>query len=598
VPTRWALAGLVGIVVLPLVVAIVAVRRPEWFPVLDHAMAELRLRDVFTSNTPLIGLPGRIGRFPDQGSHPGPLSFYALWPTWRVLGGTPWGMQAGVLVLNSIAAGATVLVAHRRGGMRLAVGATAVLALLLGGYGIETLAEPWNPYIPLLWWVLTLMCAWSMLDGDVRLLPVAVFAASIAAQTHVPYLGLCLGVGVLAVIGFVLEWRRHPNDVNERARLLRWGAASALLVAVLWSPLVVDQAREEQGNLSMLWEHFTSPPEEEGEPVGVGEGVELQLRHLDVTSFLSAQKDSLGSLARSSGDAGGSVAPGVVTLLVWVAAVVVAWRRGWTTISRLNIVVAAGIVLGTFSMSRIFGKVWYYLMLWSWGTAALLVLSVAWTLWRMIDRDRLARPIGAALLALAVLSTTLLTIRAVDVEPPAPQLSDALAEVVPPTADALRRDRTYLVTWDDSFYIGSQGMGLVSALDRLGFDVGVVDTWRVPLTHHRVIEPADADEEIHLAVGRFVDLWRRQPDAVELAADDPRSAAEVDEYDALRTRVIDELRDADLDDVVELVDDNLFGLSIDDRLPDATRARIERMLALGSPAAVFLVPVGTALRAP
>ena len=66
---------------LPLVVAAGALRRPHWYPVLDLAMTELRVRDVGTRYTPLIGLPGRIGTtLAEQGSHPGPLSFYLLAP--------------------------------------------------------------------------------------------------------------------------------------------------------------------------------------------------------------------------------------------------------------------------------------------------------------------------------------------------------------------------------------------------------------------------------------------------------------------------------------------------------------------------------------
>ena len=67
-----------AVVGLPLLVAVVALHRQRWYPVLDLAMTEFRVRDVFTSHTPLIGLPGRIGEYPDQGSHPGPLSFYLL----------------------------------------------------------------------------------------------------------------------------------------------------------------------------------------------------------------------------------------------------------------------------------------------------------------------------------------------------------------------------------------------------------------------------------------------------------------------------------------------------------------------------------------
>ena len=217
--TRWILLALIAVLVLPLVVAAVALRTPRWYPVLDLAMTELRLRDVFTSHTPLIGLPGRIGRFPEQGSHPGPMSFYALWPTWKLFGSSAWGMQVGALVLNAVCVSAAVVIANRRGGLRLAVAVAALLALLLNGYGISTLAEPWNPYMPLLWWVVTLLAVWSVLCGDVVLLPVAVVAASMAAQTHVPYLGLCLGVGAVAVVSLVLQWRRG----ERRPEIRRWG---------------------------------------------------------------------------------------------------------------------------------------------------------------------------------------------------------------------------------------------------------------------------------------------------------------------------------------------------------------------------------------
>lgn len=588
-------AGLIALLVAPLAVAAIGLRRPQWYPVLDLAMTELRLRDVFTAETPLIGLPGRIGRFPEQGSHPGPMSFYALWPTWKLLGSTSWGMQVAALVLNAVAAGASVLVARRRGGIRLAVGVTAVLALLMSGYGISTLAEPWNPYMPVLWWFLALLAVWSVLCGDLAMLPVAVAASSMAAQTHVPYLGLGIGVVGLGLVW--LAWSAWREPARRRV-ILRWGAVSAALVALLWSPLVVDQVTNQPGNLSMLWTHFTSPPEEEGDPVGLGAGIELALRHLDVTGFLGDSGDSLGSLARSSGDPGGSVVPGLVVLTVWAAAAVVAWRRRHAVLVRLHALVGVALLLGAFSMSRIFGKVWYYLMLWAWGTLGLLCIAVVWTALDALDDERARTVVVGLGVGVTVIASVLLARTAIDLDPPAPQLSAVLADVVPPTADALDRDDRYLVTWDDGFYIGSQGYGLVSDLERLGFDVGVPGTWRVPVTPHRVYGADDVDAEVKLAVGVYVERWRAVPEARELAFSDPRTDEQRVEYDRLRASVEDELVSAELDDLVPLLDGNLFGASLDPRLGDAAREGIERMLELGSPGAVFLVPTGTMLPAP
>ena len=595
VAPRTRVALLVALVLLPLVAAAAGLRRPQWFPVLDLAMTELRLRDVFTSETPLIGLPGRIGRFPEQGSHPGPMSFYALWPTWKVLGSSAWGMQVGALVLNGVAATGAVLVARRRGGLRLALGVTTLLTVLMLGYGISTLAEPWNPYMPIMWWFLTLLAVWSVLCDDVKMLPVAVVSSSMAAQTHVPYLGLCIGV-----VGFATAyvawslWKRPAT----RAHVLRWTAIAAALTALLWSPLLVDQAPgtdARPGNLTMLWNHFTDPPEEEGEPVGFGEGIELALRHLDVTGFLGDAGDSLGSLARSSGDPGGSMLPGLLVLVAWLASVVVAWRRRHEVILKLDAVVAVALLLGAFSMSRIFGKVWYYLMLWAWGTLALLLLAIVWTVLHVLDDQRARKAVLGAGAAVSISAATILTVSAATLDPPAPQLSAVLADVVPPTADELSKDERYLVTWDDGFYIGSQGYGVVSDLERLGFDVCVPNTWRVPVTHHRVCTPDQVDGEVKLAVGIYVDRWREIPEAREVAFSDPRSDAQRAEYERLHDEVADRLEAEGQPDLVEWLDTNLFGASLDPRISDDVREGMERMLELGSPGAIFLIPPGQLL---
>lgn len=591
-PTWLPQAGLLALLVVPLVVAAVALRRPTWFPVLDHAMTELRVRDVFTSATPLIGLPGRIGDFPEQGSHPGPASFYALWPTYRLLGSSSWGLQVGALLLNAAAAALTVWLAVRRGGIRLAVAVTALLALLMAGYGIATLAEPWNPYLPLLWWVVVLVGVWSVLQGDVKALPAVVVGATMAGQTHVPYLGLCLGMGAVAFAG--LAWRWRSADGDERRSTLRWAAAALMMAVALWSVLLVDQVTNEPGNLSMLWEHFTSPPEDEA-VVGFGRGVELLLRHLDVTSFLGSSDADLGSLAQQSGDAGGSMLLGTFVLVAWLGSVAVTVRRRWADLARLHVVVGAGLLLGAFSMSRIFGKVWYYLMLWQWATTGLLLLAVAWTAWRLLDRPQLARVATGGGVAVAVMASLLLTIDAADAGPPAPQLSEVLGAIVPVAADELVQGRRYLVTWDDSFYIGAQGYGVVNELLRRGFDVGALDPWRVPVTQHRVYAADEVDAEVHLAVGAFVERWRRVPGARELAAHDPRDDEARAEYERLRDEVAADLQADGLDELVPLVDDNLFGLSIREELDDGVRAKTEEMLALGTVGALFLVPPGTTL---
>lgn len=65
------------------------------------AQTELRVRDVWSSHPPLIGLGGRIGPVgADQGSHPGPLSFWVLSPFYQLLGGDAWALKAATAALT------------------------------------------------------------------------------------------------------------------------------------------------------------------------------------------------------------------------------------------------------------------------------------------------------------------------------------------------------------------------------------------------------------------------------------------------------------------------------------------------------------------
>ena len=198
--SAWSVAMVAAVVVgLPLIVAAIALHRHRYFPVLDLAMTEFRVRDVGGAHTPLIGLPGRIGKFPAQGSHPGPLSFYLLTPVYRLLGSSGWSLLVAAISVNVAAFSTTVAMAFRKGGWRLAGVVALWLMVIIRGYGTSVLTQPWNPYLPLAAWTLVLLAAWMVADGDHAALVPLVVAGTLCAQTHVPYLVLC--VGAFAEIG-------------------------------------------------------------------------------------------------------------------------------------------------------------------------------------------------------------------------------------------------------------------------------------------------------------------------------------------------------------------------------------------------------------
>jgi hypothetical protein len=586
---------------LPFVIAAIRLLGREYHPVLDLAMTEFRVRDVGTGDTPLIGLPGRIGVFPDQGSHPGPLSFYLIAPTYRLLGSSAWGLLVGMIVLNLVAIAAALWLANRRGGTPLTVAIAGVIVLLVRGYGLEVMTQPWNPYLPLLFWLVLLLATWSVLDGDRRMIVVVTAAGSLCAQTHMPYLGLSLGMGALCVAALVRQAVQHPVERNEVSNAI---GTSLVVGLVLWAPPVYDQLTNDPGNLRMIADYFGHAPED---PVGLGEGVRLLLRHLDVFRIVGGAFGADGYVTRAGFDLRGSVIPGAIVLLVWVTAAAMAWRLRHRLLNTLNVVIGWSMVLAVVSMSRIFGKVWYYLTLWAWTTTMLVAVSVVWTVAvvvrsRMGDRNS-ARPriAIASVAAIAVLgSYGALTVEAFGARVPEQHLSDTLRAITEPTATALAdgvgaatgRDGTYVVTWNDASNFGSQGYGLVNELERRGFHVGVPFTWRVPVTIQRVVTFGEADAEVRLATGSYIEEVSRVPGAELVIEYDPRDAAERAEYDELSRSVTSELQAAGLDELVPLLDTNLFGVQLDTRVSTEVQAAVDRMLQLGTPTAVFVLPSG------
>lgn len=594
----WVGAGLLAVLTLPLIVALAVLGRRTWYPILDLAMTELRVRDVGSRHPPLIGLVGRIGPLGRQGSHPGPLSFWALWPAYRAFGASSWALEVSTVALHVLAMATSLWLAFRRGGIKLVIAVAAVVAVLLHAYGPSTLTQPWNPYLPLTWFIVFLLAAWSVVADDLPMLPVMVFAGSFCAQTHVPYLGLTIGLTGFTILFASWSAYRRRRQPGALRRYAWWLAVAAGVLVLVWTPPVLDQIRHTPGNFSVLSDYFRNPPET---PVGLRNAVDVWLVHLNpahvVRPVVTADQTRVAT---------GSLIPGILFLGTWAASFVAAWRLRHRALLRLDIVLGVAVVLALISMSRIFGLVWYYLMLWAWIITALMAFAVVWTAVVLVRRrlndataTRAAMVGLAALAGTAVLFSALTTVDAASVEFPARRLSDTLSVLVPRTVDVLERpsapgggrDGRYLVTLRDPVDIGATGYGLVNELDRHGFDVGVIEGLGPGATRYRVRDPADATGVVHLSIGpEDIAKWRAIPGVREVARTDPRTPSERAEFRRLRREVIDEFNAAGLTDLVSTVDGNLFGLSLNVRVPESARRKLVRMTTLGLPAAVFIGP--------
>jgi len=611
--TRWLAVAALAVLAVPLVVAAIALHSPRWHPTLDFAMTELRVRDVPTSDAPLVGLAGRLQAHGEQGSHPGPLSFWLLWPVYRLLGASGWALQVSTAVLNLAAAGVALWIAGRRAG-RVGVLATAAgLAVLAHGLGIDRLTEPWNPYMPVLWWVVLLLALWSVLSDDLPLLPVAVFAGSFCAQTHVPYVGTVAGLLALATTATVVGAARRGPD--QRRRAARWGLLSAGLLVLLWLPPVVEQLRGGLGNLSIIRETFAHPPEP---PLGVGwRAVEAWLSQLDPWGA-TFPTDTFGRLPI------GSVGAGAVLLAAWVVAAAASWRRrrAEPSLWRLHGVVAAALGLGLVSITRIHGEPFQYLALWARATTVLVVAAVGWTVAAAVAARASHRAAGgsrpgplpgalrasagvAALVVVVLVATADLTVDASTAQPPDPGESETIALVAPQTVAAIRAvgapgggaDGRYLVRWADTVAIMPAGYGFLLELERQGLHVGTDESHAVPFVRHRVLADDEATGTLVLTRGeRLIESLRAAiaagAEVTELAYADPRTPAERARADELYALIASRLEAEGLADLRAQLDERAMMVPFDPRTPDDVVAAVDEMVALKAPVAVFAGPPG------
>ncbi len=576
-----------------MVVAVVARHDPHWYANFDLALTELRVRDVTSRHPPTVGLSGRIDAFGVPGSHPGPMSFWLLAPVYRLLGASSWALVASTAALNLAAAAVAVWLGRRRAGLAGAVTATAAVAVLLHAIGPDRWLQPWNPYLPLLWWPVVLLAVWSVLDGDTAMIVVLAVAGSFCAQTHVSYVGLVACTGAVAAGALAVPALRHRDDGDRRRATLRWAALATLVVAVLWAPPLIEQVRNDPGNLTILREQFSDPA---GPTVGLGRGVGVFLRGLDPWGLLAGRIDLDGPVWR-----------GAALVVAWGAGALASWRRGATSLRRLHVVVGVALVAGLVSVSRIEGRVFDYLIFWLWPTAVLAAGSIVGSLvvlWPASDGERgriagrrvpCAATAAGAVLALALGSTLWQAGRA---EPPQPGQARINERLIPPAVDALRSGEApgsgprgrYLVRSDDALSGGLNTYTLLLELERQGFEAGVDQVFAVSARPFRVLPPDDATAVVTYVTGAAIDDWRRRPDVVELAHAEP-SAADATRYAQVRARVVADLRASGLDDEARVIDANLLALAADERVPHATLGRMREMIELGTPTSVFVSPV-------
>ncbi|WP_421118961.1 hypothetical protein ACE2AJ_16570 [Aquihabitans daechungensis] len=249
-PERWlVIATLVVFGVLPFASALVA-SSSGWQATGDTAIIGLRARDAWTGDAPLLGVPTTGDRsFGTPSNNPGPIEYWTLGATARLFGPQA-GLILGIAAINAAALVGVAWLAFRRGGTELLALTAVALAGLVWTLGPVSLWDPFNSEVTTYPMLLALFAAWSVVIGDLRVLPVLVASATVAAQVHVAGAAFVAPLVAVVVISLLVVARRRPKAIRRDAAYLGGAGALGLL---LWAPVIASELGSAPSNAAALW---------------------------------------------------------------------------------------------------------------------------------------------------------------------------------------------------------------------------------------------------------------------------------------------------------------------------------------------------------
>jgi hypothetical protein len=536
---RVAIAAVVGgLVAIPfLVVAVMAIDRAG-LPVGDYALLNLRVRDVYSAQLPLVGVYSRYGW-----NHPGPVLIWALAPLHALTGGASWATPVGAVLLQLGAVLVGGWSAWRRGGPALVLGAAAVMLLVIGSLGPQVLREPWNPYVALPVFALLVFSTWGVAVGDRWQLPVAVVAGAALVQIHISYALL-----VVALLGYaaVVAFRR----VGPRKDALRsWVPpllVSALAAGLLWLPTIVEQLTGTPGNLRSIIGYVR---DNGAAAVGLGDAVGLLAAQYRVPMPWLGGTSEIGIGM-------GAVPAGAAWLLIPIGllalSAVVARRQDDRPGGIFVGLLALANVVGVITIAGTTGIAYDYLFLWRTLLAPLTVLGTAWVLARALAaREPRLRPwilLGlATATVVAVGVVTLDVIRERDAVAPAARVVAAATDAIVPSIDGKR----VLLKVSGEETRGTFG-GLLDALDDRGVDVRTDRSLAFVVGSDRATGADNTDATLVVVedsalVSKLID----DPSATVRYRRSPLSAAQERELTGLHRTLAQDLRRLGREDLVQ-----------------------------------------------
>jgi hypothetical protein len=457
---------------LPIVVSIGHVIAVGWAPIGDDGIIAIHSYDVFSGHSPLLGMPssGPSGVLDEQVYHPGPLLFWLLAVPAHFLGALSMPITMGLV--NCACVVGSVVLAHRRGGVPLAVAVAVAIPVMLASIPAEAYTDIWNPAAPLMPLTLLMFVAWSLACGEYRLLPLAVLAASFAPQSHLIYTFPALGAFLVGIVGLLIARRSAPGRLTDRS-FVRWVIAALAVALLCWSAPLIDGVTNRPGNLVLL----SRAARADAPTLGAGLGRRALIRTVGIRPWWlhdpRSPLERIGDLGRQPN--GLAIGSTLVVLGGLVGVLLVGWRRrrgDLIAAAALSLVLCAAVVLTTSSIPKeSFASVGYALW-WASPAGMFIWLALLWSVAVMVPIPRLARvPVAATGLALAVAAGVVVAVSAAPAAEPFDELREVTSSVNAAVgeADSVRVDAT---VGDGGFFVarGFQ-FATIYALRRHGHSV-------------------------------------------------------------------------------------------------------------------------------
>jgi hypothetical protein len=228
----------------------------------DGALLEISTRNLASGKS----LTGPYSRFGFH--HPGPAYFLARIPLYFLFDSSSSSSYLTVSLINILSLAGIFLLLKKNAGSIPSIAFCLIAAMYLRSIQPAIWLSEWNAFVVILPLFITVITLAAVGSGLHRYLPLAVLSGSFTVQTHI---GSILVVMIISITAGILYF--VPNGILLPATAERTASGNAgknlliafVLLAVLWSPVVVEQfSSGPDGNITAILSFFK---ENQPEPV-------------------------------------------------------------------------------------------------------------------------------------------------------------------------------------------------------------------------------------------------------------------------------------------------------------------------------------------